>query len=292
MKWIDEPPRSALPAWLFAPLFVNIFILLYGASFTLVMTVFQTFATSGLLTVRTGVKALRESRWSDPAGYKAVASGLYAGGFAVMTALRDETAAAVAIGVDTGNRVAATLEATFAASAEELTSLKSPQDDEVPSSRQAPEEREWRSTVRHGLWVALFVLLALSFTKTARIASICVLAAQAIVEHGTPLLTPLLGRPAAARLSDKGSNLHVVAVAVVAAVGLLVQFLLYVRPPNAWYLPNGSAMPVVVRAVAAAPLAAEDALEEVRKACTCDASKLHAVASHTVRSFAQKLTNR
>ena len=41
--------------------------------------------------------------------------------------------------------------------------------------------------MRHGFWVALFVLLALTFQKTTRVASICVLAAQVIVErHRSP----------------------------------------------------------------------------------------------------------
>ena len=107
--------------------------------------------------------------------------------------------------------------------------------------------------MRHGFWVALFVLLALTFQKTTRVASICVLAAQIIVDRGAPLLTPLLGRSAATGIADKGSNSHLAAVTAVAGMGLLVQFLLYVRPPNAWALPNGSAMPVLFRAVAAAP---------------------------------------
>ena len=318
-----EPRRQGLLVFKQAsPLVVNLFILLYGASFTLVMTVYQTFATAGLQTVRAGIAALRESGWADPSGYKTVAAGCYAGGLAVMTVLRDETAAAVAIGVDTGNRVAATLEATFAAPAEEeFTSLKSPPSPggEVPSIEAVAAKGKWRATVRHGFWVAFFVLLALTFQKTTRVASICVLAAQVIVERGAPLLTPwlvranpnpnpnpspnqvivdrgaplltpLLGRSAATGIADKGSNSHLAAVAAVAGMGLLVQFLLYVRPPNAWALPNGSAMPVLFRAVAAAPLAAEDALEAVKNACTCDARKLRAVASHTVHSFARNLS--
>ena len=52
-----------------------------------------------------------------------------------------------------------------------------------------------------------------------------------------------------------------------------------------------TAMPVVIRAVAAAPLAAEDALEAACLACTCDAGKLRAVISHTVRSLAHKLNS-
>ena len=193
-----EPPRQGLLVFKQAsPLVVNLFILLYGASFTLVMTVYQTFATAGLQTVRAGIAALRESGWADPSGYKTVAAGCYAGGLAVMTVLRDETAAAVAIGVDTGNRVAATLEATFAAPAEEeFTSLKSPPSPggEVPSTEQSLQSGKWRATVRHGFWVAFFVLLALTFQKTTRVASICVLAAQVIVERGAPLLTPWLVR--------------------------------------------------------------------------------------------------
>ena len=294
MDFTHEPRRQGLLVFKQAsPLVVNLFILLYGASFTLVMTVYQTFATAGLQTVRAGIAALRESGWADPSGYKTVAAGCYAGGLAVMTVLRDETAAAVAIGVDTGNRVAATLEATFAAPAEEeFTSLKSPPSPggEVPSIEQSLQSGKWRATVRHGFWVAFFVLLALTFQKTTRVASICVLAAQIIVDRGAPLLTPLLGRSAATGIADKGSNLHLAAVTAVAGMGLLVQFLLYVRPPNAWALPNGSAMPVLFRAVAAAPLAAEDALEAVKNACTCDARKLRAVASHTVHSFARNLS--
>ena len=169
MDFTHEPRRQGLFVVKQAsPLVINLFILLYGASFTLVMTVFQTFATAGLQTVRAGIAALRESGWADPSGYKTVAAGCYAGGLAVMTVLRDETAAAVAIGVDTGNRVAATLEATFAApAAEELTSLKSPSSPggEVPSIEQALHSGKWRATVRHGFWVRVRVRVRVRLTR-------------------------------------------------------------------------------------------------------------------------------
>ena len=83
-----------------ASLVVSTFILLYGASFTLIMTCWQAFSTAGWPSVLAGVRALRATSFDNPQPYKTVASGLYAGGLAAITVLRDEGVAAVAIGVD------------------------------------------------------------------------------------------------------------------------------------------------------------------------------------------------
>jgi hypothetical protein len=53
------------------------------------------------------------------------------------------------------------------------------------------------------------------------------------------------------------------------------RYLLYIAPADAWYLPNGSAIPAPLRTVVYAPLALENALEEVRLACKCDFGRLH-----------------
>ena len=58
---------------------------------------------------------------------------------------------------------------------------------------------------------------------------------------------------------------------------MLIQFILYVAPSDAWYLPNGSAIPAPLRTLVYAPLALENLLEEVRLACKCDFGRLQGV---------------
>ena len=55
---ISAPMSARLRAS--APIIINILVLLYGASFTLTLTVFQSFATAGLTSVKDGVAALRD----------------------------------------------------------------------------------------------------------------------------------------------------------------------------------------------------------------------------------------
>lgn len=280
-----------------ASLVVSTFILLYGASFTLIMTCWQAFSTAGWPSVLAGVRALRATSFGNPQPYKTVASGLYAGGLAAITVLRDEGVAAVAIGVDAGVRVAAMLEYFFTGQEEpafvptltdvqtELKALvKSNEvsDDESQANNGSRQERQrqWLSTMRLGLCVATFVALSLLFVKTTRIASLCVLAAQSIVSSAGPLLG------ARAQAVAVGSREHALLVALVASLGMLVQFMLYIRPPHAWSLPNGSAMPVAFRALTVLPLAVEDTLDGVRKACTCEIWTLRAVASTTLQAYA------
>ena len=96
--------------WLLsAPLVVNSFILLFGASFTLTITVWQAFAASGYEAVKAGMSVV-SAEFSNPRAWQKISAGLYAGGFAALTVLRNEAAAAVAIGVDMGKRVASVLE--------------------------------------------------------------------------------------------------------------------------------------------------------------------------------------
>lgn len=109
-----------------ALVFVYIFVLCYGASFTLTLTMLQAFAVAGLPAVRRGVRELRETLESrgavaggmslslvdavDPTKLHDIARGIYAGGLAALTCLRSEGAAAIAIGADGGARAAASLE--------------------------------------------------------------------------------------------------------------------------------------------------------------------------------------
>ena len=65
------------------------------ASITLLMTCWQAFSTAGWPAVCAGFQTLRATSFGDPQPYKTVASGLYAGGLAAITVLRDEHAAAV-----------------------------------------------------------------------------------------------------------------------------------------------------------------------------------------------------
>ena len=61
------PSMRELRWLLSAPLVLNSFILLYGASFTLTITVWQAFSAAGYDTVKAGVKALRVDAFSSPA---------------------------------------------------------------------------------------------------------------------------------------------------------------------------------------------------------------------------------
>ena len=113
------------------PILLDLLVLLYGASFTLTLNVFQAFATAGLESVKEGVHVLRQSGAYNPASFQTIFSGLYAGGFAALTVLRNEAAAAIAIGVDMGWRVGSLLEgllprgtvATVAAEPEEMAPI-------------------------------------------------------------------------------------------------------------------------------------------------------------------------
>ena len=273
--------------WLLsAPLVVNSFILLYGASFTLTITVWQAFAAAGYDTVRSGVKALGVGAFSSPAAWQQIAAGLYAGGFAALTVLRNEAAAAVAIGVDMGKRVAAVLEGwcggfdkVSSVSAEEksIASLDDP--DDVPQSPYPAAaadstswRRRWASMLLLSVCVGLFVLLACVYVHSTRVASLCVLAAQSLVEN----LASLVGGDTAKRFGP-GSRAHVVLVGAFTVLGMLIQFLMYIAPAGAWYLPNGSAIPAPLRTLVFVPLTLENSLKEVRLACTCDFGRLQGV---------------
>ena len=120
--------------------------------------------------------------------------------------------------------------------------------------------------------VGLFVLLACVFVHSTRVASLCVLAAQSLVEN----LATIVGGATAKRFGP-GSRGHPVLVGALTALGMLIQFLLYIAPADAWYLPNGAAIPAPLRTLVSAPLTLENSLEEVRLACKCDFGRLHGV---------------
>lgn len=280
--------RGNLRWLLSAPLVVNTFILLYGASFTLTITVWQAFAAAGYESVKAGVSALRVDVYSNPAAWQQIAAGFYAGGFAALTVLRNESAAAFAVGVDMGKRVATVLDgwcfdsAPTETATEEIASL-SDETGEAPSSPSpAPSaksaaaadtwRRRWAKMLLLSVCVGLFVLLSCVFVHSTRVASLCVLAAQSLVEN----LASLVGGPTARRFGP-GGRYHAYLIGALTALGMLIQFLLYVAPADAWYLPNGSAIPAPLRSVVYAPLALENFLEEVRLACKCDFGRLQGV---------------
>ena len=285
---ISAPMSARLRAS--APILINILVLLYGASFTLTLTVFQSFATAGLTSVKDGVAALRRSGAQNPAAFQTIFGGLYAGGFAALTVLRNEAAAAVAIGVDMGKRVGGLLDSSFlardttgaAAEPEELAPMGDSGEDTPAALRRtktteaAPTDwrRRWAAAVLLGVSVSAFVLLALLYVRPVRIASLCVLAAQALVNHAVPLL----GEGTSSRLG-KATLARGALVAAVAGVGIAVQAALYLADANSWTLPNGSAIPYPLRLLLSAPLAVENALEEVRLACKCDLGRLQGLAT-------------
>ena len=285
---ISAPMSARLRAS--APILINILVLLYGASFTLTLTVFQSFATAGLASVKEGIAALRRSGAQNPAAFQTIFGGLYAGGFAALTVLRNEAAAAVAIGVDMGKRVGGLLDSSFlgrdtsgaAAEPEELAPMGDSGEDTPAALRRtktteaAPTDwrRRWAAAVLLGVSVSAFVLLALLYVRPVRIASLCVLAAQALVNHAVPLL----GEGTSSRLG-KATLARGALVAAVAGVGIAVQAALYLADANSWTLPNGSAIPYPLRLLLSAPLAVENALEEVRLACKCDLGRLQGLAT-------------
>ena len=287
---ISAPMSARLRAS--APIIINILVLLYGASFTLTLTVFQSFATAGLASVKEGWAALRRSGAQNPAAFQTIFGGLYAGGFAALTVLRNEAAAAVAIGVDMGKRVGGLLDSSFlardtsgtgaAAEPEELAPMGDSGEDTPAALRRtktteaAPTDwrRRWAAAVLLGVSVSAFVLLALLYVRPVRIASLCVLAAQALVNHAVPLL----GEGTSSRLG-KATLARGALVAAVAGVGIAVQAALYLADANSWTLPNGSAIPYPLRLLLSAPLAVENALEEVRLACKCDLGRLQGLAT-------------
>ena len=134
--------------------------------------------------------------------------------------------------------------------------------------------RRWAAAVLLGVSVSAFVLLALLYVRPVRIASLCVLAAQALVNHAVPLL----GEGTSSRLG-KATLARGALVAAVAGVGIAVQAALYLADANSWTLPNGSAIPYPLRLLLSAPLAVENALEEVRLACKCDLGRLQGLAT-------------
>ena len=281
----DGVGRRRLTWLLLAPMLANALLLLYGASFTLTLTVLQAFSAAGYTTVKEGVARIRSAgAVTNPEALQKITAGLYAGGLAALTVLRNEAAAAVAIGVDMGKRVAAVLDGWCCAAAnasassiaaEELASLDedksptSPHTAAATSHASASWQRRWAATLLLGLCVGVFVLLACVYVHSTRVASLCVLAAQSLVESGAPLLGE-----AYVRQIGPGARFHAVAVGALTALGMLVQFLLYIAPPDAWYLPNGAAIPTWLRSLLSVPLALENALEEVRLACKCDFGRL------------------
>ena len=120
--------------------------------------------------------------------------------------------------------------------------------------------------------VGLFVLLACVFVHSTRVASLCVLAAQSLVEN----IASLVGGATANRFGPGGRG-HALLVGAFTALGMLIQFLMYIAPAGAWYLPNGAAIPAPLRTLVFAPLTLENSLEEVRLACKCDFGRLQGV---------------
>ena len=127
--------------------------------------------------------------------------------------------------------------------------------------------------------MATFALLALLYVRPVRIASLCVLAAQSLVTHAAPLLSERASERVGQDTLARGAL-----VALVAGDGIAVQAALYLADANAWYLPNGAAIPAPLRLLLSGPLAFENGLEEVRLACKCDLGRIHGFASDQMAS--------
>ena len=107
----------------------------------------------------------------------------------------------------------------------------------------------------------------------------------------SPHVVPLLGENTRARVEGTRAGRGVL-IAAAAGVGMAVQAGLYLADSNAWYLPNGSAIPAPLRLLLSAPLALENALEEVRLACKCDLGRLQGIAGVSIdASFMSVLAN-
>ena len=271
--------------WLLsAPLVVNSFILLFGASFTLTITVWQAFAASGYEAVKAGMSVV-SAEFSNPRAWQKISAGLYAGGFAALTVLRNEAAAAVAIGVDMGKRVASVLEGWCCNSAptekvggpipssEEMEAISEEAGD-TPNTPSSPHvgaaavghapsswRGRWAAMLLLGGCIGVFVLLACVFVHSTRVASLCVLAAQSLVESLASLLggpTPgahtqcpppsvhsalstlnatddcivCASGPTASRFGPGGRG-HALAVCGLSALGMLIQYTRHTRGSHA-----------------------------------------------------------
>ena len=213
------------------------------------------------------------------------AAGLYAGGFAALTVLRNEAAAAVAIGVDMGKRVASVLEGWCCNSAptekvggpipssEEMEAISWEAED-TPNTPSSPHvgaaavghapsswRGRWAAMLLLGGCIGVFVLLACVFVHSTRVASLCVLAAQSLVESLASLLggpTPgahtqcpppsvhsalstlnatddcivCASGPTASRFGPGGRG-HALAVCGLSALGMLIQYTRHTRGSHA-----------------------------------------------------------
>lgn len=223
-----------LPLFACAPILASTLILLYGASFTLTLTVVQAFCTAGFASVKGGLAALRQSgSITNPAAYQPVVSGCYAGGFAALTVLRNEVAAAVAVGVDMGKRVGSLLEGFLLGSEEDVAGVE-PEEmvpiGEAPSTPKAPAaaraggwRRRWAAALLLGA-----MLLAILFVRPVRIASLCVLAAQSLVTHAVPLLSEATRAWVDGTAWGQG-----LLIAALAGFGMTVQVALYLTDVRA-----------------------------------------------------------
>ena len=230
-----------LPWLASAPILASSLVLLYGASFTLTLTVVQAFCTAGFASVKGGLAALRQSgSITNPAAYQPVVSGCYAGGFAALTVLRNEAAAAVAVGVDMGKRIGSLLEGFLLGSEEGVAGVE-PEEmvpiGEAPSTPKSPAaaaarpdgwRRRWAAALLLGASVSAFVLLAILFVRPVRIASLCVLAAQSLVTHAVPLLS----EATRARVDGTAWGQGLL-IAAMAGFGMTVQAALYLTDVRA-----------------------------------------------------------
>jgi hypothetical protein len=201
-KWLLHGRTAA------AQLIVNLFILVYGASFTLAMTLYQAFSTASGGGVHDGLSKLLAGSLT-PEALQRLAASAYAGGFAAITCLRNEAAASVAIGVDTGKRVAAATEdwalpllerllltartvvaGSKSASFETvalcpLDDVEKAGDSEQAHPRAIPRsiDQQWLATMYAGVITSVTVLLALVFAHLTRVFSLCVLAADGLIDN-------------------------------------------------------------------------------------------------------------
>lgn len=117
---------------------------------------------------------------------------------------------------------------------------------------------EWLCTLLLGASLSAAIALTLTLARAARVASLCVLAAEGLLDSAARVAPESF-----ASLGGGGARTRAVAVAALAATGCWAQLLLYLQDEATWALPAGSVLPAPLRRLVATPLEIEHALERV-----------------------------
>ena len=203
------------------------------------------------LRLKDGVAALRRSGAQNPAAFQTIFGGLYAGGFAALTVLRNEAAAAVAIGVDMGKRVGGLLDSSFLARDTSGTgaaadAILAPMGDRRARIRRprcaARKLRRRRPPSGGGGGRRRCCSASASRRLCCSRSSTCGRCASRRSASSRRRRSSIASCRCSARASsrlEQAALARGALVAAVAGVGIAVQAALYLADANSWTLPNG-----------------------------------------------------